>query len=208
MSDTSRQHWERTYARRPADEVSWFQREPAPSLAMIAATGVGRDAAILDVGGGASSLVDHLLHRGYGRVTVLDVSGGALEIARARLGASARGVDWRVEDITRWSPPEHGFDVWHDRAVFHFLVEAADRDAYLRALDRGLRPGGHLILATFAPTGPERCSGLPVQRYSPEALQAVLGPGYRLVESRPEAHVTPAGVSQDFTWCRFGKATD
>jgi hypothetical protein len=203
MPDSPRAHWDAVYATRPADAVSWFQHDPAPSLAMIAAAGIVPSDPLIDVGGGASLLVDRLLDAGYGHVSVLDIAASGLALARARLGGRASRVAWLVEDATRWQPSAGAFRLWHDRAVFHFLVDAADRAGYRRALDRGLHPDGFVVLATFAPTGPERCSGLPVCRYSAGALAAELGSSYRLIETRPETHLTPSGRAQDFTWCLF-----
>ena len=205
-----KQHWEAIYADRPAEAVSWYQREPALSLALIEAAGVAPDDPVIDVGGGAALLVDRLLERGFSRVTVLDLAGSALAAARARLGPLQERVDWVVADATAWRPPPAAYALWHDRAVFHFLVESAERDGYLRALRRGLAPGGHAVFATFAPSGPQRCSGLPVRRYSAESLAATLGAEFRLLDSRPETHITPAGTPQDFQWCLFqlrGEAT-
>lgn len=202
-----RDHWQTIYATKPAAEVSWYQASPQPSLQAIARSGAGVDAGLIDVGGGASLLVDALLERQWSDLTVLDVSAAALEVARQRLAGSRLGnraarVAWIVADITAWQP-ERTYDVWHDRAVFHFLTDPDDRRAYQRALAAGLVPGGHLIIATFAADGPERCSGLPVQRYSPAALAAELGTRYDLVESWSEDHRTPAGGVQRFNWCRF-----
>jgi ubiquinone/menaquinone biosynthesis C-methylase UbiE len=208
MTDTTQAHWQQVHAAKPADTVSWFQSEPTPSLAMITATGLGPEAAVIDVGGGASCLVDRLLDRGIRRITVLDVSNEALDIARARLGDRAGLVAWQVADITAWTPPPAAFDLWHDRAVLHFLVRGVDRRAYVRAMSRGLKPGGYAILAPFSLTGPERCSGLLVQRYSPEILRALVGPGFELIEARPETHRTPGGAAQDFVWCLFRKGAE
>ncbi|MBI1198958.1 MAG: methyltransferase domain-containing protein [Phenylobacterium sp.] len=205
---TTQEHWEQVYGSKAAETVSWFQAEPSPSLAIIAAAGANPEGAIIDVGAGASALVDHLLDRGFRHVSVLDVSSQALAEVKARLGERAALVNWLVEDITTWRPPAAAFDLWHDRAVFHFLIDAADRQAYLRTLERALRPGGHVILATFALDGPERCSGLPVQRYSPQMLAAILGPRFALIDARPETHLTPGGASQSFVWCLFRKTAD
>lgn len=196
-------HWNEVYRTKPTDKVSWYQREPTVSLALIDRLGLAADAAILDVGGGASVLVDRLLDRGFQDISVLDIAAPALDLDRARLGHAADRVTWRVEDATNWRPEPARYDLWHDRAVFHFMTTPEARDGYLRALERGLRPGGHTIFATFALSGPERCSGLPVQRYDPDELQAALGEGYILMEARREAHATPAGGSQDFIWCLF-----
>jgi SAM-dependent methyltransferase len=174
---------------------------------MIASTRLGPGAAIIDVGAGASTFVDGLLDHGFHKITALDISSEGLDIAKARLGARAGGAHWLVADITNWVPPVAAFDLWHDRAVFHFLIDPKDREAYIHALKRALRPGGYLILATFALTGPERCSGLPVRRYSPETLQAALGADFRLLRTSPETHRTPGGTEQDFVWCLFQAAT-
>jgi SAM-dependent methyltransferase len=203
MSNTDRQaHWQNVYATKSEKEVSWFQEKPAPSLDLIAATGISGDAAIIDVGGGASRLVDSLLDKGFRRVTILDLSATALDEAKGRLGRRADGVDWIAADITIWEP-SRTYDLWHDRAAFHFLTEPADRDAYIVRLKKAVRPGGHVIIATFAADGPERCSGLPIVRYDPEALARTLGPGFELAESRRHDHVTPGGSTQRFQFSRF-----
>lgn len=197
MSATRREHWEAVYGARASDAVSWYQAEAGPSLALLAELGVGPGASVLDVGGGASTLVDGLLAAGHDDVTVLDVSEHALAAARARLGARATQVTWLAADITT---VEFGraWDVWHDRAVFHFLTEAADRAGYRTRLHGALAPGGVAVVATFAADGPERCSGLPVCRYAPDELAAALD--LVLVASRRELHRTPAGGAQAFTW--------
>lgn len=198
-------HWDQVYATKPADTVSWYQREPVVSLDLIDGLGPSMDTAVLDIGGGASVLVDRLLARGFKDISVLDIAAPALALGRGRLGAEASRVNWHVADVTTWRPDERRYGLWHDRAVFHFMTTPEARNGYLSALDRGLAAGGYLIIATFAPTGPERCSGLEVVRYAPETLQATLGDSYRLLEVRHEAHVTPAGGRQDFTWCLFRK---
>ncbi len=197
-----RAHWETVYREKAEDEVSWFQEKAGHSLSLIAKTGVDRSAKIVDVGGGASRLVDGLLDAGYEGVTVVDIAEAALLKARARLGARAERVRWIASDVLGWTPSDV-FDVWHDRAVFHFMVRAEDRAAYLATMRRAVKRGGHVILATFAENGPERCSGLPVQRYEPESLAAELGPGLRLIESLRDEHVTPAGKAQAFQYSRF-----
>ena len=170
MSNTDRQaHWQNVYATKAENEVSWYQETPAPSLDLIAATGLPNDAAIIDVGGGASRLVDCLLDKGFHRVTILDLSAKALEETKKRLGRRADGIDWIVADVTTWEP-SHSYALWHDRAAFHFLIEPADRAAYVLRLKKAVRPGGHVIVATFAPDGPERCSGLPIVRYDRKRL--------------------------------------
>src|SRR3954469_10748584 len=191
MNRTDRQaHWQSVYATKAEQEVSWFQENPAPSLDLIGATGIDRDAAIIDVGGGASRLVDRLFEKGFHRITIIDLSATALEEAKRRLGPRADGIDWIAADVTLWEP-SRSYDLWHDRAAFHFLTEPADREAYVVRLKWAVRAGGHVIIATFAPDGPERCSGLPIVRYDPQALARTLGPGFELVESRPHDHVTP-----------------
>lgn len=189
-------HWNEVYAHKEPDAVSWYQREPALSLELIGRAGVPAGARIVDVGSGASGLVDRLYDRGY-RVTVLDLAESALERSRTRLGARAADVDWIVDDVTSWQP-DRTYDLWHDRAVFHFFTDPADRAGYRRALEAGLAPGGHAVIATFAPDGPERCSGLPVVRWSAEELADELG--LLLVAELREAHRTPAGGIQSFTW--------
>lgn len=199
---TRERHWEALYRRQAPTRVSWYQDSPTRSLAMIERTGIARDARIVDVGGGASTLVDRLLERGFANVTVLDIASAALAAAKARLGERAQRVEWVVADVTAWRPPGL-YDLWHDRAVFHFLVEESDRRAYAATLCAALAPGGHAIIATFALDGPERCSGLPVMRYSADGLAGELGVDFHLIESAPETHVTPAGVEQRFLYARF-----
>lgn len=199
-----KQHWEQVYAQKQPTEVSWFQPRPEYSLRLIAAAGVDKSQPIIDMGGGASRLVDNLLDEGYRDISVLDISAAALQHARARLGGRAAQVSWIEADATAFEPPKV-YALWHDRAVFHFLTDPADRHAYRQRLERGLRSGGHLIIATFALDGPEKCSNLPVQRYSPEALRAELGSDYTLVETLTEGHITPAQKEQRFVYCRFVK---
>lgn len=200
-----REHWESVYASRAPTDVSWHQDTPASSLTLIEHCDVGPTGAILDVGGGASRLVDHLLDGGYLDVTVLDISATALAHAKQRLGARATGVRWIEGDVTtvELAGP---YDVWHDRAAFHFLGDPDDRARYLAQLERALRPHGHVVVATFALDGPERCSGLPVARYSPETLARELGPSLALVETWDEDHLTPGGKRQRFVFCRFRHA--
>lgn len=195
-------HWESVYRRKAEDEVSWFQPTPAMSLRMIRAAHPPLDAPIADVGGGASRLVDRLLADGYSDLTVVDISRAALDRLRDRLGPKAGAVTRIAADVADWRPPVR-YRVWHDRAVFHFLTEDSRRRGYVEALQAGVAAGGSFIVATFAPEGPETCSGLPVRRYGPEDLADALGAGWELVETAKEAHRTPAGRVQPFTWCRF-----
>ena len=207
MNEHSKAHWERVYASKATTAVSWFQEQAATSLRLIQSAGLPLEASILDVGGGASVLVDDLLAVGCRELTVLDLSGAALAAARARLGARAEPVRWIEGDITRVELPAAAFDLWHDRAVFHFLTDPEDRQAYARQLEHALKPGGHLIIATFAEDGPERCSELPVMRYSASDLQAEIGAGFVLLHNEKEAHQTPGGALQSFTYCHFHKVT-
>jgi 2-polyprenyl-3-methyl-5-hydroxy-6-metoxy-1,4-benzoquinol methylase len=195
-------HWEKIYRIKSPLEVSWYQREPAVSLALIDRTRVDRDAPIVDVGGGASVLVDRLLARGYLHVSVLDVSAKALHYAKERLGGLAGSVEWFEADITTFRPP-HRFRVWHDRAVFHFLTDPADRRAYVKVLTEGLEPSGHLIIATFAIGGPTKCSGLDICQYDAARMGAELGSAFELQEEVGEIHATPAGKEQRFIFLRY-----
>jgi hypothetical protein len=205
MSDSTG-HWQRVYQTRPPGEVSWHQEVPERSLELIRATGVAPDDPILDAGGGASRLVDHLQAGGYTDVTVLDVAPAALEQSQARLGAAGARVNWISSEVTAFRP-QRRYALWHDRAVFHFLVTPSERSNYLAVLRAALASTGHLILATFGTRGPDRCSGLPVQRYSQEQLTDLLGSDFELRRCALEDHLTPAGRHQEFlwTWWQLGK---
>jgi SAM-dependent methyltransferase len=198
-------HWENVYGTKGEKEVSWFQDSPTISLDLIDATGVAKGASILDIGGGASRLVDALLEQGFESLTVLDLSEKALATTRARLGRKAANVRWIVADVTKWEPAET-HDVWHDRAAFHFLMEPHDRAAYVERLREAVRLGGHVIIGTFAPDGPERCSGLPVMRHDAISLGQTLGRSFELMESRRHDHQTPMGGIQRFQFSRFRRA--
>jgi 2-polyprenyl-3-methyl-5-hydroxy-6-metoxy-1,4-benzoquinol methylase len=191
-------HWEHVYEGNDTNAVSWYQSEPDLSLELIELLGVGPESSIIDVGGGASVLVDRLLAKGFTDLTVLDISQTALDAARERVGTDAP-VTWLAEDLLTWQPTRT-YELWHDRAVFHFLTEEAERDRYLACLASGIKPGGALIMATFAEDGPEYCSGLRVVRYSAQDLLELLGPNFRLVDVRRQLHSTPAGAVQPFTW--------
>lgn len=195
-------HWESVYSDKKSTEVSWYQQHPEVSLDLIKATGIDASARIIDIGGGASTLVDFLLDAGYQNLSVLDIAHSAIEQAKLRLGDSANKVAWIESDITKFSPDE-AFDLWHDRAVFHFLSDEADRSSYVSTLTNALNPGAHVIIATFGLDGPEKCSGLNVVRYSPETMSAVLGENFQLVETSTEEHKTPRESSQSFVYCRF-----
>ena len=197
-----RTHWENVFRTKGENEVSWFEESPTISLDLIRACGQTPDASIIDIGGGASRLVDVLVAEGYRTVTVLDVSEAALSAAMVRLRDLAGRVNWIVADVTTWQPGRV-YDLWHDRAAFHFLTEQEDRTAYVDRLMNALRPGGHIIIGTFAMDGPERCSGLPVVRYDAISLGKTLGSAFELVESRRHAHRTPTGGTQHFQFSRF-----
>lgn len=202
----SKNHWENVYATKPAQDVSWFQEHAERSLDLIRHTRVSRDASIIDVGGGTSTLVDDLLSMDYSALTVLDLSSAALAAAQKRLGEQqAEAVHWLEADITDVTLPKHAFEVWHDRAVFHFLTTEQQRQSYIETVMHAVKPGGHTIIATFAEDGPTQCSGLPVMRYDAEALQAEFGSVFVLEEDVKEEHHTPFGTTQKFTYCRFRK---
>lgn len=208
MSDESRQnHWENVYTSKGENQVSWFQETPALSLELIALAGAVPSSGIIDIGGGASRLVDCLVSQGYEDVTVLDLSPAALASARSRMGDTAERVTWIAADVTTWEP-SRSYDVWHDRAAFHFLTLAKDQAAYVARLRRALRPGGHAIIGTFAPDGPERCSGLLVSRYDAASLAVTLGSGFELIDARRHEHVTPWGAAQKFQFSTFRRERD
>jgi SAM-dependent methyltransferase len=206
MSDPNRQaHWENVYTTKSDKEVSWFQETPAPSLELIALTRPPVDAAIIDIGGGASRLVDDLLAREFRRLTVLDLSGAALAAAKERLGESGAEVQWVIADVTKWEP-EQTYDLWHDRAAFHFLTDLADQSAYVDRIKRAVKPGGYVIIGTFAPDGPERCSGLPIVRHDADTLAVILGSDFVLIDTRRHDHATPWGAIQHFQFSTFRRA--
>lgn len=211
MGDAGRKsHWENVYATKGETDVSWFQENPAPSLELIALAGLPEGASIIDVGGGASRLVDILVERNIGRITVLDLSAAALDAAKKRLearlekhpGGKAAAVEWVAADITTWEPTGT-YDLWHDRAAFHFLTDPADRSAYVERLKRAVKHGGHVIIGTFALDGPEKCSGLPIVRYDAASLSAVLGSEFKLIDTRRHDHATPWGAVQRFQFSTF-----
>jgi ubiquinone/menaquinone biosynthesis C-methylase UbiE len=203
----AKDHWERVYSTKATNAVSWYQEHAASSVQLIRATGVPKDAAIIDVGGGASTLTDDLLADGYSNLTILDLSHAALEAARERLGSRAAAVRWLEADITTITLPPLEYDVWHDRAVFHFLTAEDDRAAYVRAVLRSVKPGGHVIVATFAEDGPEKCSGLPVVRYNAQLLHSEFGDSFKLLDHQAEEHHTPFGTIQKFVYCYCRKVT-
>jgi SAM-dependent methyltransferase len=199
-------HWNKVYVTNAPDDVSWFQARPANSLKLIELSGVAKDAGIIDVGGGVSVLVDFLLDAGYRKLAVLDISAAALQHARQRLGQRASSIEWCEADVRTFNPPRR-FGFWHDRAVFHFLTEQADRQRYVETLKRTLVADGRVIIATFAIDGPLKCSGLEVARYDAPAICAELGPQFQLVEQVDETHTTPWATEQKFSYFRFARNT-
>ncbi|HXS08159.1 MAG TPA: class I SAM-dependent methyltransferase [Rhizomicrobium sp.] len=199
---STQRHWDDAYRAKPDGQVSWFQQIPSRSLALIEAAGLAKDAPILDVGGGASRLMDALLAKGYSDLSVLDVSVAALARSQERLGAKAAKISWITADVTTWKP-ERQWMVWHDRAMFHFLVEEYAQWAYVSALRRATAPGATVLIAGFAPDGPQRCSGLPVWRHSAEGLARCLGKKFTLAGEAHETHRTPAGANQNFLYVSF-----
>lgn len=198
---SAQNHWDTVYRTKAPDAVSWYRPHLERSLELLGRAAPDPAAAIIDVGGGESTLVDDLLARGYRNLAVLDISSAAIELARKRVGELARYVDWRVADITRASLPKQHYDVWHDRAVFHFLTAPVQRAAYVRQVAHAMKPGGHVIVATFGPEGPQKCSGLDVARYDAESLHGEFGAHFSLVESATELHQTPFGTTQQFLYC-------
>jgi ubiquinone/menaquinone biosynthesis C-methylase UbiE len=198
-------HWQNVYQTKDDRSVSWFQQKPGISLDLIADSALAPGASVIDIGGGTSSLAETLLETGY-RVTVLDISDAALSVAKARLADRASDITWIAADARTWEPTATSYDLWHDRAAFHFLTAPEDRAAYIARMEKALRPGGTAIIATFALDGPEKCSGLPVMRYSGESLAQMLGSGFEKIETRAHEHRTPSGAIQKFQFSRFRKA--
>lgn len=194
-------HWEMVYSTKAPDAVSWYAPHLGESLTYIRKTGLSCPAAIIDVGGGEATLVDDLLAAGYSDVTVLDISETALQVAKDRLGEKAERVKWLVADALSTTLPARAFDIWHDRAVFHFLTTPEERSAYVSQVLRALRPGGFAIVGTFGPKGPDKCSGLPVARYTPDKLHGQFGARFSMVGNSVEFHTTPWGTFQQFTYC-------
>lgn len=200
-------HWEQIYQTKNADQVSWFEPRPETSLGLIQRSAVARSAAIIDIGSGTSRLLDTLIEAGYNNLSALDIAPAALAQSRQRLGVAAQGIDWIAADITEATLPKT-YDLWHDRAVFHFLTQTKDQQAYRRQLLRYLKPGGTLIIASFALDGPRQCSGLDVQRYDAQGLSTFLGAPFQRLESLSETHSTPSGAQQAFIYNRFIRRTD
>src|SRR3989304_6268020 len=201
----SKSHWENIYKTKASTQVSWYQEHLQTPLRLIERTGVEKTAQIIDVGGGASTLVDDLLERGFKHIKVLDISSAAIDAARKRLGSRREEGTWIEADITKISLPYDYYDLWHDRAVFHFLISAEDRQRYVEAVKHSLKTRGRLIISTFALEGPPKCSGLNVVRYSPKSLYEEFGNEFELIESATEAHLTPSGTNQKFIYCYLRK---
>jgi len=197
-------HWEKIYQTKQPTETSWYRPHLEVSLELIESAAASRDARVIDVGGGESTLVDDLLARGYRNCSVLDISATAIDVARKRLGADAGNVTWLCGDATTFEFGRHRYDVWHDRAVFHFLTAEIDRVAYVRQVANAVKPGGHVIVATFGPEGPTKCSGLDVVRYDPQRLHDEFGGRFKLMGHRTELHQTPTGTIQQFIYCYCG----
>ena len=198
---SSQEHWENIYRTKAPDQVSWFCPHLETSLSLIERSSRDREARIIDVGAGESTLVDDLLAAGYTDITVLDLSQSAVDVTKARLGILANHVHWIVDDVTRAQLLPNTYDIWHDRAVFHFLTTAIEREAYVRQVANAVMRGGHVIVSTFGPEGPTKCSGLDVQRYDAGSLHAQFGSRFRLIESKKELHQTPFGAIQQFLYC-------
>lgn len=200
-----KEHWETVYSTKSPDSVSWFQEHAETSLTFIKNLNLEKTAPIIDVGAGASTLVDDLFVSGYSCLSVLDLSGAALETAKKRIGLNSKNIQWIEGDVTAVEFDKHKFDVWHDRAVFHFLTNSEDRKAYIENVFQSVKPNGHIIISTFAEDGPTQCSGLPVMRYSAETLHAEFGEQFALKTKLKEVHSTPFGTTQNFVFCHFVK---
>lgn len=194
-------HWEKVYKTKAPETVSWYLPHLETSLSLIKRTGAGLSSSIIDVGGGESTLADDLVSRGYQNVTVLDISETAIKVSKQRMEKAAENVHWLVADVLAPDLETHAYDVWHDRAVFHFLTTNEQRFAYVRSVSRSVRRGGHVIVSTFGPEGPQKCSGLEVMRYDADSLHDQFGTRFRLVESSQELHATPQGATQQFLYC-------
>jgi len=197
----TKSHWDKVYTTKAPDAVSWYRKHLETSLALIERAADARSASIIDVGGGESTLVDDLLLRGYTNITILDISQAAIDVTKSRLGLPAEQVHWLVADITKVELEPRAYDVWHDRAVFHFLTAPEQRTAYVRQVARSVKAGGHVIVSAFGPEGPTKCSGLEVMRYDPDSLHREFGTRFRLVESSTELHHTPFETTQQFLYC-------
>jgi SAM-dependent methyltransferase len=199
----SKIHWEKVYQTKAAHEVSWYRSHLEKSLALITLAAPNLTAEIVDIGGGEATLVDDLIDRGYQHLSILDISQAAIDTTRQRLGEVADRINWLVADITKVDLPTQKYDLWHDRAVFHFLTLPTQRAAYVRQVLHAVKPGGHVIMATFGVDGPEKCSGLEIVRYSSASLQAEFGDRFQLLATSTELHETPFQTTQQFLYCHF-----
>jgi ubiquinone/menaquinone biosynthesis C-methylase UbiE len=204
---STRSHWEQTYATKAEHQVSWYRPHLEVSLELLTKAGLNQQSRIIDIGGGASTLVDDLLDRGTSQITVVDLSATALEISRKRLGQRAAQVNWIVQDVARLELARDSIDIWHDRAALHFLVAEDDIHRYVQVATHAIAPGGHAVIGGFAADGPEKCSGLPVVRRDPEEIAALFGDRFSLIESRRELHTTPAGKPQSFAYALLRKTS-
>jgi 2-polyprenyl-3-methyl-5-hydroxy-6-metoxy-1,4-benzoquinol methylase len=200
-ADDAKTHWEKVYTTKAPDQVSWYRPHLELSLSLIQRAAGGTSASIIDVGGGESTLVDDLVERGYQNITVLDISQAAIDVTKERLKEASDGVHWITADVTTVGLAPSAYDVWHDRAVFHFLTSMEKRIAYVNSVARAVKQGGHVIISTFGPEGPTKCSGLEVMRYEAESLHHEFGARFRLVQSCKELHHTPFGTTQQFLYC-------
>ena len=200
----TKSHWEKVFTTKKDSDKSWYEVYPATSINLISELGLARNSSIIDVGGGDSHLVDALLKKEFSDITVLDISDPALQNAKSRLGKKANEVNWIVSDVLNFSPTRQ-YDCWHDRAVFHFITAQRDIHVYINKMIASIKPGGHLILATFSENGPDKCSGLPVTRYSQQEMTALLAPYFEKIKCIEDSHVTPFNTVQPFTYCGFSK---
>ncbi len=204
----NKKHWEQIYSSNKPNQVSWYREHLDNSLRMILQTNVSKEKAIIDIGGGNSTLVDDLVEHGFADISVLDISSKAIEESKKRLKYRAKKIEWIEADITEVSLPENKFDVWHDRAVFHFLTTRDDRKKYIELVMQSLKVGGHIIVASFGLDGPKKCSGLDVVRYSPETMHDEFGEKFKLIKSIKETHKTPFETTQEFIYCYCRKVVE
>lgn len=199
----AKQHWNDIYVKNTSSEISWFQQHAKLSLQLITSTNIDASASIIDVGGGMSPLACDLVEQGFTNISIMDLSNAALKRSQAHLGKNALKINWIEANILEYDLPSYAYDIWHDRAVFHFLTTKNQRDVYIKKVSSALKPGGHIVIATFAEDGPKQCSGLPVMRYNVEQLQQQFGESFRLMQNLQESHITPDGIEQKFIYCLY-----
>ena len=202
MQSSRKDHWESIYERKGTKEVSWFQESPKISLELMKSFKLAKSAGIIDIGGGDSFFVDHLLELGFSDITVLDISEKAIARAKRRLGEKAERVDWIICNVSEFKPTR-SYDLWHDRAAFHFLITEAEVNNYIKIISQTIRPGGYFILGTFSENGPEKCSGLPIRQYSEDKMKTLLGNEFERIRCLESEHHTPSGYIQNFIFCGF-----